>query len=180
MGADKGFIDGKKVNWIRENMVKILLFTEGTIIMHKGASGHKREDIVKQVKNKEKTVHEYESYIPIGNAVQKLKKWKESGAEIFYLTSRKKPEEVAQIQRVLQDYDFPDGKLLHREENEEYCNVAEKCNPNILIEDDCESIGGTDEMTITPIKPEIKRTIKSIPIKEFGGIDHLPDRPENL
>ena len=148
--------------------------------MHKGALGHKREESVKQVKNKEKTVHEYRSYIPIRNAAQKLKKWEESGAEIFNLTSRKKPKEVAQIQRVLQDYDFPDGKLLHREEDEGYYDVAEELKPDILIEDDCESIGGTKEMTITHIKPEIKKAIKSIPVKEFGGIDHLPDNLEDL
>ncbi len=148
--------------------------------MHKGALGHKREETIQQVKNKEKTVHEFESYIPIGNAVKKLKIWKEARAEIFYLTSRKKPKEISQIQKVLQNYRFPKGKLLHRKENEEYSNVAEKVNPDILIEDDCESIGGTDEMTITHIKPKIKKKIKSIPVKEFGGIDHLSDNLEDL
>jgi hypothetical protein len=33
-----------------------------------------------------------------------------------------------------------------------------------------------DEMTITNVRPEIKRKIKSVPVKEFGGIDHLPDQ----
>ena len=31
-------------------------------------------------------------------------------------------------------------------------------------------------MTITHVRPEIKKRIKSIPIREFGGIDHLPDK----
>lgn len=52
---------------------------------------------------------------------------------------------------------------------------AERIIPNILIEDNCESIGGRDEMTITHIKTEIKKKIKSISVKEFGGIDHIPD-----
>ncbi|MFH1564916.1 MAG: hypothetical protein ABIC82_03640 [bacterium] len=30
-------------------------------------------------------------------------------------------------------------------------------------------------MTITNVKPEIKQKIKSICVKEFKGIDHLPD-----
>ncbi|MFH1191885.1 MAG: hypothetical protein V1655_00215 [bacterium] len=47
--------------------------------------------------------------------------------------------------------------------------------PNILIGDDCESIGGAGEMTITNLKPEIKKKIKSVVVKEFGGIDYLPD-----
>jgi len=47
--------------------------------------------------------------------------------------------------------------------------------PDIIIEDDCESIGGKYEMTYTHIKPELKKRIKSIVVEEFGGIDHLPD-----
>ncbi len=43
-----------------------------------------------------------------------------------------------------------------------------------IIEDDCESIGGEKEMTYPGIKSELKTRIKSIVVKEFGGIDHLP------
>ena len=148
--------------------------------MHKGALGHKREEIVEQVKNKEKTVRDYGSYIQVGSASEKLNRWKEAGAEIFYLTSRRKPEEVSQINAVLQNQGFPKGQLLYRGKSEEYSDVAERLNPDILIEDDCESIGGTDKMTITHIKPEIKKAIKSIPVKEFGGINHLSDNPGDL
>jgi len=52
--------------------------------------------------------------------------------------------------------------------------------PDILIEDDCESIGGKNEMTITHINPKLKTKIKSITIKEFEGIDHLPDKISEL
>jgi hypothetical protein len=51
---------------------------------------------------------------------------------------------------------------------------------DVLVEDDCESIGGADQMTITYIKPDIKNRIKSIVVKENGGIDHLPDNIEAL
>jgi len=163
-----------------EKLTRILIFTEGTILMHKGALGHKREEIVVQVKNKEKTVNKYEFYVAIKNAVKKLNMWKDEGAEIFYLTSCKKSKDVSQIQKVLQNHGFPKGRLLYRQKNEEYGDVAEKLKPDILIEDDCESIGGTDEMTITHIKPDIKKKIKSISVKEFGGIDHLPDNIQNL
>src|SRR3989344_351355 len=156
--------------------MKILIFTEGTIIMHKTAIGHSRNEIIQQVEDKEKFVHDYKSYIPVGNAVKKLQNWKNDGAEILYLTSRRKPEEIKQIQNVLKKFKFPDGQLLFRQKNEEYKDVAEQIIPDVLIEDDCESIGGIDEMTITHVKPEIKKKIKSIPIKEFGGIDHLPDK----
>ena len=144
--------------------------------MHKTAIGHSREEIVKQVEDEQGSVHDYKSYVPVGNAVKKLQNWKKDGAEILYLTSRRKPEEIRQIQSVLKKYKFPNGRLLFRKKDEEYKDVAERIIPDILVEDDCESIGGIDEMTITHVKPEIKKKIKSILIKEFGGIDHLPDK----
>jgi hypothetical protein len=156
--------------------MKILIFTEGTIIMHKNAVGHTRDEIVQQVEDKEESVHDYKSYVPVANAVKKLQNWKNDGAEILYLTSRRKPEEIQQIQNVLKKFKFPDGQLLFRQKDEEYKDVAERIIPDVLIEDDCESIGGIDEMTITHVKPEIKKIISSIPIKEFGGIDHLPNK----
>lgn len=58
--------------------------------------------------------------------------------------------------------------------------VAENLVPDILIEDDCESIGGEKEMTYPNIKDELKNKIKSIVVKEFKGIDHLPDDIEEL
>lgn len=156
--------------------MKILIFTEGTIIMHKTTIGHSREEIVKQVENEQKSVHDYKFYVPVGDVVKKLKNWKKDGAEILYLTSRRKLEEIKQIQNVLKKYDFPEGQFLFRRKGEEYKDVAERIVPDVLVEDDYESIGGIDEMTITHVKPEIKKKIKSIPIKEFGGIDHLPDK----
>src|SRR3989338_11471552 len=98
--------------------MRILIFTEGTIIMHKNAVGHTRNEIVKQSKGflvfREKSVHDYKSYVPIGEAVKKLQNWKKDGAEILYLTSRRKKEEVDQIQNILKKFNFPDGQLLFR------------------------------------------------------------------
>lgn len=160
--------------------MKILIFTEGTILMHKNASGLKREEIVKQVQDKKSSVHDYGSYIPVGNAVHKIKSWRNQGAEILYLTSRKTAKEINEISEVLRKYNFPEGQLLNRKDNQGYKDVAEEIMPDILIEDDCESIGGTDEMTYTHIRSDLKERIKSIPIKEFGGIDYLPDIIEDL
>lgn len=61
-----------------------------------------------------------------------------------------------------------------------YKDVAEQILPDILIEDDCESIGGKNEMTITHVDAKIKEKIHSIAIKEFSGIDHLPDEVTKL
>ncbi len=155
--------------------IRLLVFTEGTILMHKNAAGYSREEIIKQVKEKENSVSEYDLYIPVGNAAQKITAWKNNCAEIIYLTSRRKNTEIQAIRKVLSRYCFPKGRLLHRIKNETYANVAERIKPDILIEDDCESIGGAKEMTITNIRPDIKKKIKPVVVKEFSGIDTLPD-----
>jgi len=76
----------------------------------------------------------------------------------------------------LEKYNFPKGQVFYRQNAESYKDIAEKIIPDVLIEDDCESIGGEKEMTITFVKPEIKQKIKSIIVKEFNGIDTLPDK----
>jgi len=77
--------------------------------------------------------------------------------------------------RLLSEYGFPNGPVLFRQTGEEYHDVAEQALPDILIEDNCESIGGEKEMTYPLIKPEIKARILSIIVPEFGGVDHLPE-----
>ena len=153
--------------------MKILIFTEGTIVMHKNAQGKSREEIVKQSRKNEESVDDFANYVPIGNAPEKIKIWQEQGAEICYLTSRREPEEIEDIKNILKKYHFPEGKLYFRKNDEEYKDVAERISPDILIEDDCESIGGENEMTYPHISPEIQKRIKLIKTKEFSGIDHL-------
>ena len=160
--------------------MKILVFTEGTIITHASAVGLSREEIVRQVQNGEASVSDYATCVPVGGAVDKLQTWKQQGAEIAYLTSRTTPEQVKDIQNVLKKYAFPEGELVFRREGEQYKDATERVLPDLLIEDDCESIGGEVEMTYPHIKPELKEKIKSIVVREFGGIDHLPDNISDL
>ncbi len=160
--------------------MRILIFTEGTIITHASAVGLSREATVRQVQDGEVSVSDYAACVPVGGAVDKLQTWKRQEAEIAYLTSRTTPNEVEDIQNVLRRHAFPEGELLVRREGEQYKDVAERIIPDLLIEDDCESIGGEVEMTYPHIKPELKEEIKSIVVKEFGGIDHLPDNIPDL
>jgi len=153
--------------------MKLLIFTEGTILMHKSGKNCTRKQRVKQVKEREKSVFDYNSYIPIGKAENILNRWQKQGIKIIYLTSRTKPVEIKQIKRILAKYKFPKGKLAFRKKGQKYKDVAEKQLPDILIEDDCESIGGKKQMTYTYINPQIKKKIKLISVKEFRGIDHL-------
>lgn len=152
---------------------KVLVFTEGTILYHTSAIGKTRKEIVEQIKNKDKSVHKYSSYIPIKHAVNKLKIWEYQGVKITYLTSRKKKKEIEEIKKVLNYWDFPKGEVYFRKETEDYKDVAKRIKPDILIEDDCESIGGELEMIYLHISEKFKKTIKSIIVKEFEGIDDV-------
>ena len=174
----------------------IFIFTEGTVLMHGSAKGRIREEIVQQSKEfgiqmEKKSlafldtasygtdpggIHDYQSYIPVHNAVEKIKKWKKQGATIFYLSSRRVKGEIETIRNILQKYGFPDFQnLLYRQQGEDYKDVAEGLMPDILIEDDCESIGGEKEMTYPHMSGDIKAKVHSVIVKEFSGIDYLPD-----
>jgi len=150
--------------------------------MHALAKGVSREERVKQSQNiiaqfkvRPGSVRDFKNYIPVGNAVEKLNSWKQQGAEIIYLTSRKIKSEIETIKKILSKNNFPDFKNLYfRKQGEKYKNVAEKLLPDVFVEDDCESIGGEKEMVYPHIKKELKSKIKSVVIKEFEGIDNLP------
>ena len=173
--------------------MKILVFLQGTTLMHRDGVGHKRQEIVKQVIDKNKSVRDFKTYLPVANAVKKLKIWKNQGVEICYLsplTDSKKAREDERIvfkedtrveKMVLDNNNFPPGRIYHRKSNENYKDVVEKIKPlpNIIVEDDCESIG-KDQITYPTLKAELKKKIKSIIVKEFGGIDHLPDKLSDL
>jgi hypothetical protein len=174
-----------------EMTFKILVFTEGTILTNKKWIGLPREEVVRHVKkwstlSKEElerlkrsgdapSLRYFAASVPIGDSVKKIEAWKSQNATIVYLTSRRKPNEVKIIRDILKKHGFPKGKLLFRKEGENYKDVAEKIMPNVIVEDDCESIGGETEMTYPGIKTELKSKVKSVVVKEFGGIDQLPD-----
>lgn len=174
----------------------ILVFTEGTILMHGLAKDVSREERIKQSRQagmqreesslayetntppppaKPGSPYDIKSYIPNGNCVEKLKSWKNQGATIYYLTSRRIKSEIDTIENILKKYNFPyNQNLLYRKRGEAYKDVAERLMPDILVEDDCESIGGEVEMTYPHIKPKLKQKIRSVVVKEFAGIDDLP------
>lgn len=155
--------------------MRLLIFLQGTTIMHPSAVGHTRAERVQQVHEKEPSILAYAAYVPVGDAVSKLRRWSEQGAEIVYLSSHTHQADVDKDQAVLRAYDFPVGQIAFRQEGEGYQDVAERVLPDVLIEDDCESIGGAIEMTYPHIRPAVQASITSIVVREFEGIDHLPD-----
>ncbi len=160
--------------------MRIMVFLHGTIIMHRTALGHTRGERVQQSIDQDESVHEYATYVPVGQAVRKLQTWKEQGAEIVYLSSRTRFEETEVDRQVLKSHGFPEGRIFFREGGEAYSDAAERALPDILIEDDCESIGGEREMTYPHLRPDLKAKIKSIVVKEFSGLDDLPDKISEL
>ncbi|MEG0367137.1 MAG: hypothetical protein RR585_09895 [Coprobacillus sp.] len=135
----------------------IMVFVEGTILKPKHWY----------------TLYNHNSYIPIGRSVEIINNWKNQGASIIYITSRK-GKQAKEISNILIKHGFCQTSLVCRSEGEKYSDIIEEICPDILIEDDCRSIGGAWQMCITHVKPEIKDKILTIVVKEFKGIDELP------
>ena len=159
--------------------MRLLVFLHGTVLMHAGAVGVTRAERVAQVRSGHPTAGDYAAYVPVGSAAEKLRRWQDAGARIEYLSSHRDPDDVALDAFVLRTHGFPSGRVLARQPGESYGDVAGREAPDVLIEDDCESIGA-DQITYPLIAPSVQARIKSIIIPEFGGIDHLPDDPQAL
>ena len=160
--------------------MKILVFLHGTVVMHGSAVGVAREERVRQSARHEPSVRDFASYVPVGDAVSKLHNWVRQGAEVVYLSSHRTVENVRKDEAVLRRYAFPEGPVLRRRPDDSYADVAERALPDVLIEDDCESIGGANEMVGRQLRGALSRRIHSIAVPEFGGIDHLPSDPAEL
>ena len=155
--------------------MKIMVFLHGTVIMHRGALGKARGERVRQVIEREASVRDFSSYVPIGDAVRKIRRWAQQGAQIVYMSSHQTDGDLEKDREVLRRYGFPQGEVQFRRGGEDYRDAAERVMPDIIIEDDCESIGGETEMIYPQIEAELRGKIRSIVVKEFAGIDHLPD-----
>ncbi len=161
-------------------MSKIAVFLHGTALMHRGAVGQTREQRVSQVRDgTDETVREFANYVPVEKAVEKLRRWQEQGAELIYLSSHRNRDDVAKDEAVLARHGFPHGPVVARAAGETYGEMIARERPDILIEDDCESIGA-DEIAYSQIRSDRRDAIKSIIVPEFGGIDHLPDSLDTL
>ena len=159
--------------------MRLLVFLHGTVLMHPGAIGVTRGERVAQVRAGHPTVGDYAAYVPVAGAVAKLQRWQDAGARIDYLSSHRAPDDVALDASVLRAHGFPAGRVLARGPGESYGDVAGREAPDVLVEDDCESIGA-GQITYPQIPPDLRTRVKSIVISEFGGLDHLPDDPRAL
>lgn len=111
-------------------------------------------------------------YKPIGNAVEIVNGWQKQGYEI-YLCSYVRKGRYRFIKQIIDFYGMKYTEILCREKGEQYNEIVERIRPNILIEDDCKSIGGKKEWCITNVRKELKEEILSIIVPEFKGIDDI-------
>ena len=106
--------------------MRMLVFTEGTVVDDRERSGE---------------------WKMVGSAARKLRVWEKHGSTIAYLSSKRETESLDKVRKALSDGGAPKGELFFRRDNEHYGQAAERALPDIIVEDDCKSIGGVAGMT---------------------------------
>lgn len=172
--------------------MKVLVYLHGTVIMHKsGESKTPAERRTQVLDENDKTIADFENYVPIDNANDVLTAWKAGGVEIVYMSPHKNEADLNKDRKVLERYNFPQGKIVHRAFFRGYRKIVKSELPDVIIEDDCESIGAMikerykflpdpvvvllkqKEMIYPCLQKDVKRKIKSIVVEEFSGIDAI-------
>jgi len=143
---------------IKNNNKKIMIFAEGTILKPKRNNFFSRINL--------------NTYVPIKNAREIIKSWQEIGYEIIYITSRK-GNNAMKMAILLDELSFVGSMVGYRQKGQSYATLIKEEQPDILIEDNCKSIGGEKHMCINQLDEELKKKIKSIVVNEFEGIDDV-------
>lgn len=125
--------------------MKVGVFLHGTAIMHATAAGAERRERVRQVRRRDPGIEEFASYIPTPGAVAKLTAWQRHGATLAYLSSHRRREDIRADEAVIRRHGFPEGPVHARAEGENYGALVARLGLDVLVEDDCESIGGATQ-----------------------------------
>ena len=160
--------------------MRILVFLHGTAIMHRTAVGRPRAERVRQARQRDRSVLDFASYVPTEAAVEKVRTWHRHGAAICYLSSHQDPADVELDRAVLTAHGFPAGTLFSRGPGESYAEAARRAAADIVVEDDCESIGGRSQTIAAGLAAAPGRAVTSVIVPEFGGLAQLPDDPGEL
>lgn len=159
--------------------VRILLFLHGTAIMHAAAAGVPRAERVRQSVRRVPSVTDFGSYVPADAAVEKAFSWQRHGADICYLSSHRTAADVDLDRGVPTAHGFPSGPVFFRQPEESYADVACRAGADVVVEDDCESIGGSAQTVSSALGPRAEQ-VHCVVVPEFGGLRHLPDDPREL
>lgn len=111
-------------------------------------------------------------YKPIVNAVEVINSLHGKGHDIF-LCSYVRRNRYNFIKSVIDFYGIDYTEILCRDKCEGYSDIVERVCPDVLIEDDCKSIGGVKKCCINGVREYIRANIKSIIVPEFSGIDDV-------
>ena len=147
------------IDKIKNNNKKIMIFVEGTILKPRFEN-----NILSRIS--------VTNYVPIGDAINTLKKWQEEGYEVIYLTSLKGRGAMKMAQH-LDELGFTGSMVGYRQKNQDYATLIKEELPDILIEDNCSSIGGEENMCYNLLSEKLKKEIKHIVVEEFKGIDDV-------
>lgn len=157
-----------------------MVFLHGTSVMHRSAVGQPRDTRVRQVTGRDPAVLDYASYVPTEGAVAKITAWQRRGAEICYLSAHRTAAAAAIDNTVLSAHGFPAGTLYYRAHGESYADVARRWSADVVVADDCESIGGQPQTTASALVKSPGATAMYVIVPELGGLAHLPDDPAGL
>lgn len=117
--------------------------------------------------------------MPTDAAVEKALSWQRHGADLCYLSSHRTAADVDLDRGVLTVHGFPSGLMFFREPGKSYADVACRTGANVVVEDDCEGIGGSAQMIALALGPRAEQ-LHCVVVPEFGGLGHLPDDPDEL
>jgi hypothetical protein len=148
--------------------------------MHAAAAAVGRSERVDQVRRRDPTVRAFDSYVPTPGTVQKLVAWSERGAALFYLSARRRRRELDDDEMVVRRSGFPPGPVCGRRGEETYGELVERLELEVVVEDDCESIGGAAQTIAAQLTPSQRVSIRCIVVPEFIGLGMLPDDPHEL
>jgi hypothetical protein len=123
-------------------------------------------------------VLDFASNVPTDGAVEKLNVWASRGAEVAYLSSHRKRDDVGLDERVLALHGFPIGPVHWRANADSCGDLVDRIGPDVVVEHDCESIGGVCKTVASQLGQE--RTTSCWVVPEFGGLSHLPHDPVAL
>jgi hypothetical protein len=160
--------------------MKIGVFLHGTAIMHASAAGVDREERVRQVRLREPSVRDFASYVPTPGTAGKLAAWQGHGASIAYLSSHRRQHDIRADEAVIRRHGFPAGPVYGRQQGEDYGTLVERLGLDVLVEDDCESIGGAAQTCAAQLSPGSRQTTRCTVLPEFAGLADLPDDPAGL
>jgi hypothetical protein len=160
--------------------MKVGVFLHGTAIMHTAAAEVDREERVQQVRRRDPSVGDFASYIPTPGTTAKLAAWARHGATLVYLSSHRRPEDIRADEAVIHRHGFPNGPVHGREHAEDYGALVERLGLDLLVEDDCESIGGTAQTCAAQLTATGRQTPRCVVLPEFSGLATLPGDPAGL